>query len=89
MSLTLSSELLDELAFLALFPLDTLDQGLKVHNNADASSIAAAGRLFEKGMVSQRDGGYLTERGREVAEHWARVQQLMTAPVFEAASPML
>lgn len=78
--MSLSHELIAELEFLALFPLHTLDQGLKVHHNAEPGAIAAADRLFEKGMVTHRDGGYLTDRGLEVAEHWDKVRALMTAP---------
>lgn len=89
MNQSLSTELLDELHFLAQYQLDTADQGLKVHHDADARAIAAAGRLFEKGMLTRRDGGYLTERGREVAEHWERLRSLLTSPVFEAPVPAL
>ncbi|MBI2381908.1 MAG: TIGR02647 family protein [Gammaproteobacteria bacterium] len=82
-------ELADELAVLSRFPLDTLDQGLKIHGDAEAAVIAAAARLFAKGMLTHKDGGYLTDRGREAAEHWARSFALLTAESFEQAVPAL
>lgn len=88
-STVITRELADELAVLALFPLDTLDQGLKIHREADERDIAAAERLHAKGMLTHRDGGYLTERGREAAEHWARAHALLNAPSFQAAVPAL
>jgi len=31
--------------------------------------IAAAQRLFSKGLITQEDGGYLTSLGRTASEH--------------------
>jgi uncharacterized protein (TIGR02647 family) len=62
-----------ELELLARFDLDSLQAGLKIHHEAPADVIAAAQSLFEKGMISQSDGGYLTDRGREAAESLHRV----------------
>lgn len=58
---------LDEINLLLKFP-DTSMEGLKVHHDADTSLVAACERLFNKGLVTQHDGGYLTDRGREAAE---------------------
>ena len=62
-------ELLEELKILALFNLGTMQEGIKVHSNAGEQAIAAAARLFEKGLVTQVDGGYPTSLGMEAAEH--------------------
>ena len=62
-------EIIDELRILARFNLDTSQEGIKVHSSADASVIAAAQRLFNKGLTSQEDGGYLTSLGRTASEH--------------------
>jgi uncharacterized protein (TIGR02647 family) len=67
--MTLSDELVAEIRFLSLFNLASHQEGVKVHGNADPILIAAAKRLFDKGLVSQLDGGYLTDLGVEVAEH--------------------
>jgi len=65
-----SSELLDELHILALFDLSTTREGLKIHqHDADPKLVAAAQRLFDKGLITQSDGGYLTSLGLDAAEH--------------------
>jgi len=63
------NELFDELKLLSLFSLESNLNGLKIHNDADDSLISAAQRLFDKGLITQTDGGYLTDGGRELAEH--------------------
>lgn len=45
-----------------------MQEGIKVHHDADLSLIEAAERLHSKGMITQIDGGYLTDRGVETAE---------------------
>jgi uncharacterized protein (TIGR02647 family) len=62
-----------ELELLARFDLDSLQAGLKIHQEAPVTVAAAAQRLFDKGLISQFDGGYLTDRGHEAAESLQRV----------------
>jgi uncharacterized protein (TIGR02647 family) len=64
-----SAELIEELNILARYNLDTTQEGLKVHASAASGVITATQRLFDKGLISQVDGGYLTPLGREAAEH--------------------
>ena len=71
----ISSELLSEMHVLSMFDLSTTQQGIKVHHDADKAVIAATERLFNKGLISQQDGGYLTGLGRDAALH---VHDLMT-----------
>ena len=68
-------ELVAELEILVLFPLDSTKEGLKVHQTAAPTAIAAAKRLHAKGLIDQPDGGYLTSLGRDAAEH---AQSLLT-----------
>ncbi len=68
-------ELVAELEILALFNLGNAREGLKVHHTATPEAIAAAGRLFDKGLITQADGGYLTSLGLESAQH---AQSLLT-----------
>jgi uncharacterized protein (TIGR02647 family) len=63
-----NNEQLDEIHCLNLFDLKNTQVGLKVHNTAKPESIAAMKRLYEKGLVSEDDGGYLTAPGQEAAE---------------------
>ncbi|MCK9797474.1 TIGR02647 family protein [Pseudomonas chlororaphis] len=76
-------ELVAELEILALFNLDNSQEGLKIHQTATPSAISAAQRLFDKELITQPDGGYLTSLGRDAAEH---AQGLLTIlSVAEAA----
>lgn len=59
----------EELNILARFNLETTLEGLKIHSSAEPAVIAAAQRLFDKGLTTQPDGGYLTELGRKAALH--------------------
>ena len=75
-----SSEQLDELAILALYNLTTSQEGIKVHSKtAEPNAIAATERLFSRGFVTRIDGGYLTDLGREAAEHAQVLSTLLTS----------
>ncbi|MBU2278879.1 MAG: TIGR02647 family protein [Gammaproteobacteria bacterium] len=62
-------ELNAEIRILNLFNLDSSLEGIKAHKTADDESRAAISRLFQKGLLTQEDGGYLTDLGRHCAEH--------------------
>ena len=62
-------ETLAELNVLMLYDLSTNQEGLKIHKTAEPSAITAARNLYEKGIITHEDGGYLTSLGREAAEH--------------------
>lgn len=64
-----NAELNAEIKILNLFNLDSSLEGIKAHKNADPQSLAAIERLYQKGLVTQPDGGYLTDLGRSCAEH--------------------
>lgn len=64
-----SKEQLAEIDILINFRLDTSTTGIKVHSTAPEEKIEAVERLFDKGLVTQIDGGYLTDLGRMAAEH--------------------
>ncbi|MBK8972039.1 MAG: TIGR02647 family protein [Hahellaceae bacterium] len=69
---------LHELNTLIKFNLDTTQEGLKVHSNADPQIIQAMARLYDKGLVTQIDGGYLTALGHEAAEHARELKGLLS-----------
>lgn len=71
-------DLTDELNILVLFNLTTTQEGLKVHKTAEPAKIAAAERLYDKGLVTQIDGGYLTDLGREAAEYAQNLLTILT-----------
>lgn len=62
-------ELIEELNILARYNLDTSQEGLKIHSSAAPEVIDAAQRLYNKGLLTQVDAGYLTALGRTAAEH--------------------
>ena len=64
-----SPEHFEELNMLVRFKLTTTHEGVKVHKTAAPEIIAATQRLYDKGLVSLADGGYLTALGHETAEH--------------------
>ena len=76
----ISSELLSEMRVLAMFDLTTTQQGIKVHHDADKEVLSATDRLFEKGLISQQDGGYLTGLGRDAALHVDDLLTILTTP---------
>jgi uncharacterized protein (TIGR02647 family) len=73
----LTPELVAELNFLAHYDLDTMQEGIKVHKDADPAVIASAQRLYDKKLVTLPDGGYLTALGREVAEQLQSILTIM------------
>lgn len=74
-----TQEQIAELDILINYSLESTQQGIKVHSNADEEILEAVQRLFDKGLVTQIDGGYLTDIGRKAAEH-AQALVLMLAP---------
>lgn len=75
----LKQQLVDEIEVLLRYNLETTQEGLKVHNDARQELREATQRLFEKGLVSQKDGGYLTDLGHEAAEHTQAALNLLKA----------
>ena len=77
-------DLVHELNTLIRFDLETSQQGIKVHKNADPDVIAATRRLHDKGLLTLADGGYLTGLGRDAAEH---AQAMLTILTSSSSTP--
>ena len=75
-------ELVDEINVLVLFDVSNTQEGLKVHSTANDDSIEATKRLYDKGLITQKDGGYLTALGSDAAEH---AQSLLTILVEKSS----
>ncbi|MCD8522647.1 MAG: TIGR02647 family protein [Saccharospirillaceae bacterium] len=73
----ISQDLLHEMNLLAQFDLHSMQQGIKVHSDAAPETVAAAQRLFDKGLIDQADGGYLTSLGLDAAEHVQNLLQIL------------
>ena len=79
-------DLVDELNTLIRFDLETSQQGIKVHKNADPDVIAATRRLHEKGLLTLADGGYLTGLRRDAAEHAQALLTILTSSTSPSAA---
>ena len=73
-------DLIDEMEVLALFKHDSSQEGIKINSHASPALIAAAQRLFEKGLTDQPDGGYLTSLGHDAVESVQLLQNILKAP---------
>jgi uncharacterized protein (TIGR02647 family) len=76
--MALSADLIAELNTLLLYNVTNPQEGIKIHKDADASRIEAAQRLHHKGLITHADGGYLTDLGREAAEHLHMAHTILT-----------
>ena len=72
-----TQDIVDELNILVRYNLSTTLEGIKVHKTAAPENIAATKRLYDKGLVTQEDGGYLTNLGHEAAEQAQTVLNLL------------
>jgi uncharacterized protein (TIGR02647 family) len=74
----LSEELVQEINVLAMFDLTSTQVGIKVHHDASPELVAATQRLFNKDIITQADGGYLTGLGRDAAVHAKDLLTILT-----------
>ena len=70
-------EHLSELNLLLQFDLSSAATGIKVHSDASEEMQLAVKRLFDKGLCTLPDGGYLTDEGIEVAEHADKILRVL------------
>lgn len=63
-----NNQIQEEINMLIRFSQSSDHQGLKVHQDAAAELVAATRRLFDKDLITQMDGGYLTPLGHEAAD---------------------
>ena len=77
----LDPELVEELNLLMHILTNSSPEDVNISANADPAMIAAAQRLFDKGLVSTELGGQLTDAGREAADHLNRLTNLMSSPL--------
>ena len=77
--MSFTTEILDELNVLNLFDLSNHQEGIKVHkSSAEQTAVDAAKRLHDKGLLTQTDGGYLTDLGLDAAEHAQTLLTILT-----------
>ncbi|MCC5827659.1 TIGR02647 family protein [Alkalimonas sp.] len=76
----ITPELNAEIRILNLYNLDSVREGLKVHKDADEATKSAIARLHHKGLLTQPDGGYLTDLGVHCAEHLQMALRILDVP---------
>ncbi len=76
--MSFTADSIAELNLLLRYPETTME-GLKIHHDADDGVITAAQSLFDKGLTTQKDGGYLTDLGRSASECAGSLQSLIAA----------
>lgn len=75
----IKQSLINELEVLMCYSLDTTQEGIKVHHTAGPERIEAVASLFQKGLITQKDGGYLTDLGLEAVDHLQRAINIITS----------
>lgn len=83
--MTIKQPLIDELEVLLQFPLDSTQTGIKIHHDAREGLVDAARKLCDKGLITQEDGGYLTDLGYEAVEHLQHALRIMTSAAADTA----
>ncbi|GAA5315116.1 MAG: TIGR02647 family protein [Candidatus Pelagadaptatus aseana] len=74
----LNEETIQEIELLLNYDSGSSQGGIKVHSHsASPAIVAAAKRLYDKKLVDQVDGGYLTSLGREAVEHLQMAQRIL------------
>ena len=76
----IDQELIDELNLLRRFSMGG-PVAMNVHDNPEPAVIAAAGRMFAKGLITTAEGGQLTDSGREAIDHMERLFNLLDPPL--------
>jgi len=76
----LDPELIAELNLLQRFSMGG-PVAMNVHDNSDPAVIAAAQRMFAKGLITASDGGQLTDSGQQAIEHMERLLNLLDPPL--------
>ena len=77
--MSIQQALIDEIELLLRYNLDSTQGGIKVHHTAREELVEAIKRLHEKGLVTEEDGGYLTDLGHEAAEHTQAALRILTS----------
>jgi len=76
--MTIKIDLVDEINVLKMFDVSSSQLGIKVHHDAESNVVEATERLYNKGLISQKDGGYLTGLGRDAAVHAKDLLTILT-----------
>lgn len=73
-------ELVEEISLLRRFGMGG-PVAMDLHDNPDPAIVAAAARMYEKGLITSPDGGQLTDNGRAAVEHLDQLLNLLDPPL--------
>lgn len=78
----LDSEIIDELNLLMRYRMTSTPAGeIEIGQSAGPAMIAAAQRLFDKGLIEHVDGGKLTDSGRQAVDSLSRLLGQLEPPL--------
>lgn len=78
----LDSELIEELNLLMRYRItSTPGGGIKIGEAAEPTVIAAAKRLFHKGLIERTDGGVLTDDGKQAVDSLSLLLGQLSPPL--------
>ena len=78
--MNLNHELIEELTLLKRFSMGGRT-AMDLQENPDPAIIAAAQRMFAKGLITEADGGNLTDSGRQAVDHMNALLNLLSPPL--------
>lgn len=70
-----------ELNLLLQFNIGSTATGIKVHHDASEEVQSAVKRIFDKGLCTLPDGGYLTDEGIQVAESADKILRVLSSKI--------
>ena len=76
----LDPELVEEIALLRRFSMGG-PTAMNLQDSSDQAVLAAARRMFAKGLISAADGGRLTDIGEAAVVHLEQLLGLMSPPL--------
>ncbi|WP_432472461.1 TIGR02647 family protein [Amphritea sp. HPY] len=74
-----NDDIQNEINLLVRFSQSSDHQGIKVHQDASPDMVTAVQSLFNKGLTTQMDGGYLTPLGHEAADQAHALLNILSA----------
>ena len=75
------SAFIQDLALLARYDLTNLELGIKLHQDSDPELRESALRLYQKGVITEADGGFLTPFGVSLLEYLDHLLNALTDEV--------
>ncbi len=78
----LDSDIIEELNLLMRYRMtSTPGGGIEIGQAAGAAVIAAARRLYNKGLIERADGGVLTDSGRQAVDSLSLLLSQLSPPL--------